>query len=175
MQTSLVMTIISPDRPGLVGQLSAVIADHGGNWLESRMAHLGGQFAGILRIQVSDVQEPKLLAALQALEPQGLSIRVQPDSAPVTPVEPPLGTVEVMGHDRPGIVRQIAQVFAQQQINVEELITTCESAPMSGEKLFRAIAHVRLPEGGGLGRLQLALEQIASDLMVDIHLTPGKR
>ena len=175
MQISLVMTIISPDRPGLVGQLSAVIADHGGNWLESRMAHLGGQFAGILRIQVSEAMVSKLLAALQALEPKGLSIRVQPDNAPATTVEHQLGTVEVLGHDRPGIVRQIAQVFAQQQINVEELNTPCESAPMSGEKLFRAIAHVRLPESNGLGRLQLALEQIASDLMVDIHLTPSKR
>ena len=175
MQTSLVMTIISPDRPGLVGQLSAVIADHGGNWLESRMAQLGGQFAGILRIQVSAAREPQLLAALHALEPQGLSIRVQRDTAPVSSVPHPLGTVEVMGHDRPGIVRQISQVLAQQQVNVEELTTTCESAPMSGEKLFRATAHVQLPEAGGLARLQSALEQIASDLMVDITVTPGKR
>ena len=175
MQTSLVMTIISPDRPGLVGQLSAVIADHGGNWLESRMAQLGGQFAGILRIQVSAARESQLLAALHALEPQGLSIRVQRDTAPVTSAPHQLGTVEVMGHDRPGIVRQISQVLAQQHVNVEELTTTCESAPMSGEKLFRATAHVQLLEDGGLARLQSALEQIASDLMVDIAVTPGKR
>ena len=65
------------------------------------MAQLGGQFAGILRIQVSADWESKLLAALNALEPQGLSIRVQRDTAPVAAAPHQLGTVEVMGHDRP--------------------------------------------------------------------------
>ena len=173
MQVTLVMTIISPDRPGLVGQLSAVIADHGGNWLESRMAHLGGQFAGILRVEVPAATEQKFLAALHALEPQGLSIRAQHDSAPAAPAARQFATVEVVGHDRPGIVRQISQVLAQQQVNVEELTTRCESAPMSGERLFRAVAQVQLPAGCGLNQLQQVLEQIASDLMVDINVKPG--
>ena len=171
MQATWVMTVIGPDRPGLVGQLSAVIADHGGNWLESRMARLGGQFAGILRVVVPAAMEKKFLAALQALEPQGLSVRVQPDSTAVMPTAYKLGTVEVVGHDRPGIIRQISQVLAQQQVNVEELTTTCESAPMSGERLFRAVAQVQLPEASGLAQLRLALEQIAADLMVDINIS----
>ena len=47
---SLVLTLIGPDRPGLVERVSDVVASHGGNWLESRMAHLAGQFAGKLDI-----------------------------------------------------------------------------------------------------------------------------
>ena len=173
MQVSLVMTIIGPDRPGLVGQLSAVIADHGGNWLESRMAHLGGQFAGILRVQVPVELEQKFLAALPSLETQGLAVLVQKDIPTVlTPRQ--LATIEVVGHDRPGIVRQISQVLAQQQVNIEELTTVCESAPMSGEELFRATAQVQLPAPGELRQLQQALEQIASDLMVDIIVKPGQ-
>ncbi|HTO02243.1 MAG TPA: ACT domain-containing protein, partial [Opitutus sp.] len=35
------MTVIGPDRPGLVQLLAGRIADHGGNWLESRMCRLG--------------------------------------------------------------------------------------------------------------------------------------
>ena len=46
MTTSLVFTVIGPDRPGLVGHLAATVADHDGSWLESRMAVLAGQFAG---------------------------------------------------------------------------------------------------------------------------------
>jgi len=173
MHVSYVMTIIGADRPGLVGQLAAVIADHGGNWLASRMARLGGQFAGIVQVQIPAELEQKFLAALQALETHGLSVRVQQDHAPALP-DRQLATIEVVGHDRPGIVRQISQVLAQQQVNIEELTTTCESAPMSGEELFRATAQVQLPATGELRQLQQALEQIASDLMVDINIKPGQ-
>ena len=48
--TDLVLTLIGPDRPGLVEAVAEVVAAHGGNWLESRMARLAGKFAGILRI-----------------------------------------------------------------------------------------------------------------------------
>ena len=173
MQASLVMTIIGRDRPGLVGQLSAVIADHGGNWRESRMAHLGGQFAGILRVQLPAENEAKLLAALRNLETHGLSVRAESDSAGNAPAPHQHGIIEVVGHDRPGIIRQISQVLAAQHFNVEELTSTCESAPMSGEMLFHATARIQLPADSALAPLRQALEQIAADLMVDINITPG--
>ena len=50
MQKNLVLTVIGPDRPGLVESLSRLVGEHGGNWTQSRMAHLAGQFAGILQI-----------------------------------------------------------------------------------------------------------------------------
>jgi glycine cleavage system regulatory protein len=168
------MTVIGTDHPGLVGRLSAVIAEHGGNWLESRMAHLGGQFAGILRIEIPAEKEPSLLSALRSLEPQGLSVSVQRDVAAAAPVSPNLATVEVIGHDRPGIVRQISQVLAQRRVNVEELTTGCESAAMSGEMLFRATAKVRIPDSCGLDLLRHELEQIGSDLMVDVAVRPAE-
>ena len=62
----LVLTLIGPDRPGLVEAVAEVIAGHGGNWLESRMAHLAGQFAGILRVEVPGAQVAPLSVALVA-------------------------------------------------------------------------------------------------------------
>jgi glycine cleavage system regulatory protein len=172
LNVSLVMTIIGADRPGLVSRLSAVVAEHGGNWLESRMAHLGGPFAGILRIQVPSENEAPLVAALRALATQGLSVYAQRDTVAVTTAPHRLAVVEVVGHDRPGIVRQISEVLAQHQVNVEELTSHCESAPMSGEMLFRATATVQLPESCPLRKLQAALEHIATDLMVEVNIVP---
>ncbi|MBM3859300.1 MAG: ACT domain-containing protein [Verrucomicrobia bacterium] len=172
MHISLVMTIIGADRPGLVGRLSAAIAEHGGNWLESRMAHLGGQFAGILRVDLPADNESKLLNALRTLDAQGLSVHVQRDSAAPSAASRNLAVIELVGHDRPGIVRQISQILAEHQVNVEELVTHCASAPMSAEMLFHATATVRLPESFPLARLRAALEEIASDLMVDISVMP---
>jgi glycine cleavage system regulatory protein len=173
MNVSYVMTVIGTDRPGLVGQLSAAIADHGGNWLESRMAHLGGQFAGILRIEVPAAQEQKLLTALQSLATHGLAVSAHKTTKAV-PAGRTLATVELVGHDRPGIVCQISQVLAQHQVNVEELDTHCDSAPMSGEMLFRAVATVQLPPTCTLGQLRQALEAIATDMMVDIAVMPSR-
>ena len=173
MNVSYVMTVIGSDRPGLVGQLSAAIADHDGNWLESRMAHLGGQFAGILRIEVPVAQEQKLLAALQALATRGLTVNAHKTISTALAGRT-LATVELVGHDRPGIVRQISQVFAQLQVNVEELDTHCDSAPMSGEMLFHATATVQLPESCTIGQLRKGLEQIAADLMVDVAVMPSR-
>jgi glycine cleavage system regulatory protein len=171
MRATLVMTLIGPDRPGLVRQLSTVIADHAGNWLESRMAHLGGHFAGILRLEVPAENEANLLAALRALQTEGLTVHTHADPAGKPQPTGPLVTVKVVGHDRPGIVRQLAQVFAQAQVNVESLESHCESAPMSGEQLFHATATVQLPAGGSRAALQQALEATASDLMVDLTVS----
>ena len=78
MRRSLVLTLLGPDRPGLVEAMAALIARHGGNWLESRMASLAGEFAGILRVEVDEDSAAELESALRSLEAdQGLAILVK--------------------------------------------------------------------------------------------------
>jgi glycine cleavage system regulatory protein len=167
---SLVMTLIGADRPGLVRSVAAMVTEHGANWLESRMARLAGQFAGILRVDVPADRADGLIQALQQLDRQGLKVIVQKDvgDEPVPPVAPL--RMELLGSDRPGIVRQVTSVLTEQEVNVEDFQTECTSAPMSGERLFRATASLRLPPGLTQEQLQRHLEQIAHDLMVDIQL-----
>ena len=70
MQVTLVMTVIGADRPGLVQLVATQVAEHGGNWLESRMCRLGGQFAGILRVEVPTAQRDELRAQRLGHEPK---------------------------------------------------------------------------------------------------------
>ena len=70
---SLILTVMGTDRPGLVNALAAAVANRGGSWLESRMARLAGQFAGIVRVEAAEGLEDDL----RALESQGLRIVVQ--------------------------------------------------------------------------------------------------
>jgi len=168
--TDLVVTLIGPDRPGLVEAVALAVADHGGNWLESRMAHLAGKFAGILRVEVPGEKTDNLMAALSALDSAGLKIVAEPSAAPGTSTEGRVLDLELVGLDRPGIVREISQLFAESEANVEELATDRSSAPMSGEMLFTAKARVRLPVSADLASLRKALERLASDLLVEIRL-----
>lgn len=171
MHAALVLTVIGRDRPGLVERLASLIAGQGGNWLESRMSRLGGEFAGILRLTLPAEREESLRQALAALGDSGLTVLVKRDDA--TPPAPTrLMLLELIGQDRPGIVRQIAAALAARGANVEELDTECVSAPMSGEPLFKATARLALPPGCEPAQLRADLELVASDLLVDLTLQP---
>lgn len=170
MQRSLVMTLIGEDRPGLVDSVASLVARHGGNWLESRMSRLGGQFAGILRAEVPADNEQPLLNDLKTLEAGGLRVIVHSDKAPTPATKRSLSVLEIVGQDRPGIVREISHALAGFGVNVEELHTECVSAAMSGETLFKAQAKLNIPETCNLQELQKTLEKIAADLFVDVSL-----
>jgi glycine cleavage system regulatory protein len=173
--THLVLTLLGSDRPGLVELVAGIVSAHGGNWLESRMTRLGGQFAGILRAELPEAQVKPALAAFAELEQRGLKVVATsaPDESVATTAaasQPRVMDLELVGLDRPGIVREISQLLAAGGINVEELVTERKSAPMSAEMLFEARAHVRVPAGTDVASLRASLERLASDLMVEIRL-----
>jgi len=165
----LVLTLIGPDRPGLVESLAKRVAAHDGNWVESRMAHLAGQFAGILRVQVPAEKVPALQAAVAELEKDGLRVVAQsgarPESEGVRAME-----LQVVGQDHPGIVRDISEVLLRHGVNIQELTTDQVSAPMAGGLLFSAKARLHVPAATDTERLRDDLEAIVDDLMVDLTL-----
>jgi len=169
-KTSLVLTILGADRPGLVDSLAQTVTEHDGNWIESRMARLAGQFAGILRVEVDAAQAATLTAALDSLSAGGLDVTVHADTADVQAAEKPTVALSLVGQDRPGIVREITRVLANHRVNVEALETECPSAAHSGQTLFQATAQLRLPDDLAAETLRAALEQVANDMMVDIAL-----
>ncbi len=164
----LVTTLVGPDRPGLVGLVSETVRQNGGNWLESRMSHLAGQFAGIVLVDVPQPKATDLISALEQLQEQGLKIIVEVDSGTAVVAEGKVWTVNTVGNDRPGIVREVTQTLSTHNVNVEELTTNCEDAPQGGGQIFRASARIRLPEGLSIDVLQEELENIATDLMIDV-------
>lgn len=171
MTASLVLTIIGPDRPGLVESLSRTLSEHEANWLESRMASLGGKFAGILLAAVPETKADALAAALHGLESKGLRIVVEKSATEaIAHHDRRLLDLELVGQDRPGIVREISRVLAGLNVNVEELHTETADASWSGEKLFYATAQLNVPGGVAIDEVQEALEGLANELMVDISL-----
>ncbi len=169
MQTSLVMTVLGADRPGLVRALADVVKEHGGNWKESRMTRLAGQFAGVVRVECPIDRADNLAAALASLKTLGLTVQaIRQDAAEAMD----RGTlrVEITGNDRPGIVSELTAAIAAAGGNVEELVTNLESAPMSGHPLFRASGLVSMPAGSESATLVAAIERLGGEFTVDIGL-----
>src|SRR5512145_3010791 len=113
----LVLTLIGRDRPGLVEALAERVTAHGGNWLESRMAHLAGHFAGLLHVEVPDDRVRALEKALGELE--GFGLRVVAHGGTAAASEGPRTVrLEATGQDHPGIVRDISQVLVRHGVNI---------------------------------------------------------
>jgi len=168
----LVLTLIGPDQPGIVGSVSEVVAAHGGNWLGSRMAHLGGKFAGVLCIEVAEERADALEAALARLAVDGLRIVVERD----VPAEGPRRQamrIELLGLDRPGLLHEVTALLAARRANVEELATDRTVAAHSGDRMFRADIRVAVPDDLDASALRDGLERLAADLMVEIGLVEG--
>ena len=170
--TMLVLTMIGADRPGLVDRLSQVINDHGGNWEQSHMGHLAGRFAGIVTVRVADERSAPLIRALQALASQGLQVQVESgDSTPRPPTR--ALCLELLGHDRAGIVHDIAHALAEHGVSIDSLETDTRSASMSAETMFHARVELSAPLDLDLDALTETLENIANELMVDLDFDPG--
>ncbi len=169
MNCYLIMTVLGNDRPGLVSSLADTVASHGGNWLESRMARLAGQFAGIARIECPAETVDALIAELQSPGSSGLTVLAVREEVAETIARRTL-IVDVVGNDRPGIVRELSAAVAKAGGNIEELTTGLESAPMSGHPMFRAHGVVSIPENTATEILTAAIECLGGDLTVDISV-----
>lgn len=167
----LVLTVIAPDKAGQVERIAQCIADHNGNWLESRMARMAGQFAGILRVAVPAESYDELVKSLQALGQYDIRVLIAESGIEPSCTWKPIA-MELVGNDRPGIVRDITRLLADQGVNLERFTTEVRPAPMSSEPLFHADALLALPLTLSLDDLQQKLESLADDLMVELKLRP---
>lgn len=170
MNSSYIVTFIADDRPGLVEQLSGVIGNTGGNWLESRLSQLGGKFAGLVLVSLPEENAQALEKELRALEPGGFSVGVTLSGELAPPASGSSILLSVIGPDRPGIVREISRVLAHHQINVTELDSAVKPAPMSAEPIFSARINAWIPDSTDLEGLRNTLDDIADDMTLEIDL-----
>ena len=169
MQKQLVVTVIGADKPGIVESLADTITRQQGNWLASSMSELAGQFAGILRVGVPAETHEELLDALRGLGKEGIQVMFAESGIEQSCTWKPIA-MELVGNDRPGIVRDISRVLTQQGINLERLVTDVRPAPMSNEPLFHAEAILAVPLTHSLEALQKSLEDLADELLVELKL-----
>lgn len=169
MSQSFVITLVGPDRTGIVEQLASRVFRLGANWDSSRMVRLGGQFAGIVRI-FAPTDVGALLEALREFESSGIRILATADHGDGGKPPGRERMIDLLGSDRPGIVRELTACLLTAGVNIEELETHTLPAPMEGGILFQASIHVRVPPSVSDRELRSKLESVANDLMVELSL-----
>lgn len=166
---SLVVTVIGTDRPGIVRALAERVHRHGASWDTSHLARLGGEFAGVVHVQVPRDGADALVASLQALESAGLRLVVARSEAGGGGGTLRGLDLELVGADRPGIVSSLTQILAAQGISFESLHTET-LVGQSDKSVFKVRANLQAPRALQPDALRAQLELLAKELMLDINL-----
>jgi glycine cleavage system transcriptional repressor len=168
----LLLSATEPDRLGLVAELTKFIAEKGCNVEDSRLVVLGG-YAGLMALVSGDASALQgLLDGLEELrERHGIRIAPRRVAArrPDQPAAPEV-VVRAEAIDHPGIIHALADIVRKYGGNILELESASESAPLSGEPLFRLRMTVRLPTTGDGPELRRELESVAAEQGVELQM-----
>lgn len=170
LTTSLVVTVVGRDRPGLVRHLSDCAHGYSVNWADSRMTHFAGQFAGMVHFQVAPEHADAFVEALGKLETHGLQVHVVRTDAPPMPAGKRMLKLELIGPDRPGIVRQLSASLSERGVSIEDLHTEIVNKTEAEHHAFKVHALLVVPHTLPDDTLRAMLESLASELMLDINL-----
>jgi glycine cleavage system regulatory protein len=171
MKTSVILSAVGSDRPGLTQGLAEAVFAAGGNWLESHLSHLGGKYIGSILVELDPARLGELNEAVARLNAAGLHVSITPAGNEAPAEGKPLW-FELVGQDRPGIVSEVTAVLAGLGVNIEDFATRTEMGSWTAVRLFRATARLTVPEGITPEAVQDALEAISGEIMVDFTIKP---
>jgi glycine cleavage system transcriptional repressor len=164
------ITVIGHDRPGIIADVTEVLAGLGMNLSDSSMTRLRGHFAMTLICSgTHDVDD--IEAALAAVTRDGTLLatvrRVEADAEP----EAAGGhfVVSVHGADRLGIVAAVTRGLAEFGGNITDLTTR-----LAANNLYVAVAEVDLPVDADVDMVRERLEGVGRAVGVDVSLRPAE-
>jgi len=165
---SYILTAFGADQPGLVSTLSGLIQDNGGNIEESRMLKMGNQFVMTVLISLSEVEAENLKSNLDSKK--SLKIQMHPTQKLESDEITNSKKFKLSGADNEGIVHSLTKKLAVNNINIIELETFIDLAPISATPLFNLNATIELPEYLSENQLIEILDNHSAKLGVNIEL-----
>lgn len=168
--TSLVVTIMGADRPGIVSLLADRAQRFGANWAASRMTRLAGEFAGMVHFEVPRENADALATAVRGLESNGLQVVIARSDGASLPTSIRVVELELVGEDRLGIVSSLTKMLAERSISIESIHTEIVRGGGAGKQIFKIEAHLLVPAALSVDKLRQELGTLASEMMLDISL-----
>lgn len=167
---SLVVSIVGPDRHGIVSLLADRAQRYGANWAASRMNRLAGEFAGTVHFEVPREHEQAFTEALRQLESSGLQVVIASSGGASVPASLRGFELELVGDDRVGIVSRLTKLLAERAVSIENIHTEIVRSGVSGKQTFKIGAHLLVPAALAVDDLRRELGALASEMMLDIAL-----
>ena len=170
MKSYIVVSAVGKDRPGFVNKVTQAIRACGGNVEIQRSTRMADEFALIMLVSLTGAAAGAI-ESLSALRTPDMFITARAALSPAEGAAPAsLAQLEASGADQPGIIEAVTLLLFKHSINVESLDFDTESAPMSGEHLFRLTARLAIPAGVDVARLRASLRELESAYNFDVIL-----
>ena len=158
---------IGPDKPGIVSSISGIVTSNNGNIEESRMIRLGSEFSIIMMITIPENSEKNLSDQLEAIE--GIKFYLT-ETKKLPNHDSPTHIINLSGGDNEGIVHYISDKLTVMGINILEIITDTNNAPITGSAIFLMKVKISLDNENQINELSDRLNEIQSRLGLDITL-----
>jgi glycine cleavage system regulatory protein len=172
--TALIVTVIGPDRPGIVRALAERAHRFGASWSASRLARLGGEFAGMVHFEVPPDNADALADALRALASSGLQLVIAKSAGAGVAAGLRGLDLELIGEDRLGIVSKLTHLLAEQGISIDHIHTEvlgARAGAMAGAApTFKVAAHLLAPLSLSADAVRDKLGALANEMTLDIAL-----
>ncbi|HLU62548.1 MAG TPA: ACT domain-containing protein [Gammaproteobacteria bacterium] len=171
----LSITTLGRARPEAVLRLTRAIADVGCNILESRMTHLGAEFAMLVLAEGQWDAIARLEQALPRLERE-LEMRItsQRTNRKNATLDRIPYAVDVICLDQPGVVHNLVDFFIAGDITIAELTTRTYPAVHTGAPMLSVQMAVNIPADMHIGTLREHFTEFCDRFNLDAVLEPFK-
>ncbi len=174
-QQYLVLTAVGTDRPGIVAEMTAALAERGASVADSRMAILGGEFALMMLVSgppaVLDAARSDIHTVGERL---GLELIVKETGSPAAHRAGNVRSYEIRVHalDHPGIVHAVTAALQRLGANIVSLDTSAYEASVTGAPLFQMTLRADCPASLSAARLREALNEVSEARNADMEVRP---
>lgn len=165
MQSAFVISVLAPDRPGIIADVSGAIYELGGNLEAMSQTTIQGWFTMLTRVTFPEgVDQESVTERIEASA--GCEVMVCPDSngAKAVQVSGEPYVLTVIGDDKPGIVRRLSCCCAERGVNIDDVWNEVR------EGRFVTIFHVTVPRDVDAKDFRHDLELAGTAIGVSITL-----
>jgi glycine cleavage system transcriptional repressor len=162
----IIITAIGVDKPGLVDKISFIISQNDGNIENSKMIKIDNQFAMIIDFScIKNLDSIKAdLDKIKELQITYKPVKDSDDSYKY------FKKYLIKGADNQGIVNKVSSFFSNQDINIIEVNTFLESAPITGTPLFNMEIIINYNNSNNITDIDSKLISLCDNLNLDIKI-----
>ncbi len=174
LQTTICLTVVGRERPGIVAGITGVLLDTDCNIRDSTMTLLQGEFAMMIIVELPEGMSPRALerALFEMQRRFDLTVatrRLDSDEAYMPRPNPSrVWSITIYGGDRKGIVHHVAALLARKGMSILDLKTrVISSLEGAGLVSIRVLAH----EGVERETVRRELREVAVRFGVEVSLS----
>ena len=156
----IIITAIGVDKPGLVNKITSIINQNNGNIENSKMIKIEDQFAIIIDFSCLENLD-NMKSKLDLIQDLKISYKV------IKRLDVPSkssATYLIKGADDQGIINTISNYFKDNNLNIVEIDTFTEAAPITGSPLFNMRVTIEYNHSTDLNKIRENLYEICSNL-----------